>query len=107
MIPSQPAIIHQPTPQRPIMVSTGTMTSPSPSPAPKKYPDMNKRPVHRFPPADFTPHHHRTLSQPQPPENPRSSAPTLGAGYSLPQRPSILDVDGPKYKTGNLIMPKS
>lgn len=105
--PSQPAIIHQPTPQRPIMVSTGTMTSPSPSPAPTKYPDVNKRPVHRFPPADFTPHHNRTLSQPRAPENPRSSAPTLGAGYSLPQRPLILDVNRSKSQTGTLIIPKS
>src|SRR5699024_6997211 len=42
---SRPAPLHQPVPQKPFMVSTGTMTSPPP-------PTLPERPIFRFPPSD-------------------------------------------------------
>ncbi|KAL1961287.1 hypothetical protein VTO42DRAFT_15 [Malbranchea cinnamomea] len=40
--------LHHPTPQRPVMVSTGTMTSPSPPPKPSDRPPAPSRPTQRF-----------------------------------------------------------
>ncbi|OCK75149.1 hypothetical protein K432DRAFT_429594 [Lepidopterella palustris CBS 459.81] len=104
---SLPSIIHQPTPQRPTMVSTGTMTSPTPSPAPQKYPDVNKRPIYRFPQPDSESHHHRALSQPRPLDSAKSSASSLRPEYALPPRPSVLDVNQSKSQTGGLPITKS
>ncbi|EZG12564.1 NAK protein kinase [Trichophyton rubrum CBS 202.88] len=41
--------IQQPTPQKPTMVSTGTMTSPSPVNQRPDSPSLSQRPLHRFP----------------------------------------------------------
>ncbi|ODH38886.1 NAK/BIKE protein kinase [Paracoccidioides brasiliensis] len=41
--------LHQPVPQRPAMVSTGTMTSPSPRPRPSESPPFSPKPKYRFP----------------------------------------------------------
>lgn len=41
--------LHQPIPQKPAMVSTGTMTSPSPPPMSADKPAITARPIHRFP----------------------------------------------------------
>jgi AP2-associated kinase len=46
--PSRQAPLHQPSPQKPGMVSTGTMTSPSPLPEPKP----SSRPIFKFPVSD-------------------------------------------------------
>lgn len=56
---SQSTTIHQPVPQKPTMVSTGTMTSPSPPPsqAPEN-PALPPRPIYRFP----APEHQRRPS---------------------------------------------
>jgi AP2-associated kinase len=58
--PPATTTIQAPTPFKPSMVSTGTMTSPSPpvievQPSQRKY---NPSPIYRFPPAD----HHRSVS---------------------------------------------
>jgi AP2-associated kinase len=65
--------LAQPTPHRPSMVSTGTMTAGSPPP---EMPSRDYPPIYRFPPAD----HHRSSSlsrQPEtsvPGQTPRSDA---------------------------------
>lgn len=45
------APLYQPTPQRPAMVSTGTMTSPSQTPRLQEL-KLSDRPIYRFPPSD-------------------------------------------------------
>ena len=47
----QPAHLYQPTPQRPTMVSTGTMTSPAQTPRLPE-PKISSRPIYRFPSSD-------------------------------------------------------
>jgi AP2-associated kinase len=56
--PSTP--LYQPTPQRPTMVSTGTMTSPSQTPRLPE-PKISNRPIYRFPSSD---NEQRSSSQP-------------------------------------------
>lgn len=48
---TQAAHLYQPTPQRPTMVSTGTMTSPIQTPRLTE-PKVSSRPIHRFPSSD-------------------------------------------------------
>ncbi|KAJ5582047.1 hypothetical protein N7535_000667 [Penicillium sp. DV-2018c] len=55
-----PAHLYQPTPQRPTMVSTGTMTSPAQTPRPSES-KVSARPIYRFPPSD---HEQRSSSLP-------------------------------------------
>ncbi|KAG2418340.1 hypothetical protein HFD88_001441 [Aspergillus terreus] len=63
--PSRPQVpLYQPVPQKPAMVSTGTMTSPPPTPGPSESKTAS-RPVYKFPPADSQP---RPASQPWPAE---------------------------------------
>ncbi|OAX80105.1 NAK/BIKE protein kinase, partial [Emergomyces africanus] len=46
----QPTTLHQPVPQKPVMVSTGTMTTPSPRLRPSDSPPAPQHPpIHRFP----------------------------------------------------------
>lgn len=47
---TRPAPLHQPVPQKPGMVSTGTMTSPPPPSLPERKP--SSRPIFRFPVSD-------------------------------------------------------
>lgn len=100
--------LHQPTPQRPSMVSTGTQVSPAPSPAPtqaqQKFSDANKRPIWRVP---ETSHHNRTLSSPRTFEKPQPSPSSLRPDYTLPTRPSLLDSSRSKSQTATLTIPKS
>lgn len=56
----QQAPLYQPTPQRPTMISTGTMTSPSQTPRLQE-PKISSRPIYRFPPPE---HERRPSSQP-------------------------------------------
>ncbi|KAF2092211.1 hypothetical protein K490DRAFT_103, partial [Saccharata proteae CBS 121410] len=100
---SSPQIVS-PTPQRPQMVSTGTMTSQSPSPP--KFPDISSRPIYRFPPPGTQSSHARALSQPRAPDNARSSAPSLGSPDPAPQRPSYLDINRSKSSTTTLTLPQ-
>ncbi|RDW71197.1 hypothetical protein BP6252_07760 [Coleophoma cylindrospora] len=67
--------VYQPTPSRPGMVSTGTMTSPTPPPGTLTSPSFNPYPIHRFPAAGD---HHRSSSLP------RSQEPSVS---KLSQRP--------------------
>lgn len=64
----QSAPLYQPTPKRPTMVSTGTMTSPAQTP---RLPEqkLSSRPIYRFPPPD----HERPSSQPWTEEEQRAS----------------------------------
>ncbi|KAF2264876.1 hypothetical protein CC78DRAFT_616269 [Lojkania enalia] len=98
-------IIHQPTPKRPSMVSTGIQTSPSSSPAPQKYADANKRPVWRVP--DSSSHHHRALSQPRTLEKAQPSPSSLRPDHTLPTRPSLLESSRSKSQGSTLGIPKS
>ncbi|GFF80259.1 serine/threonine-protein kinase ppk30 [Aspergillus udagawae] len=117
--PSQQAPLYQPVPQRPTMVSTGTMTSPAPTPgfAEKK---SSSRNIYRFPSSD----HHRQPSNPswlaeadqksvrpnkapspptsstKPEPHPKTSFDKLSSLSSAPSRPSLdgvrpnLNIDG-------------
>ncbi|KAF2183173.1 hypothetical protein K469DRAFT_739990 [Zopfia rhizophila CBS 207.26] len=101
---SNPSIIHQPTPQRPSMVSTGIQTSPSASPAPQNYSDVNKRPIWRVPDSS---HHNRTLSSPRTFEKPQASPASLKPDYTLPTRPGLLETSRSKSQTTTLTIPRS
>ena len=58
--PRQATPLYQPTPQRPTMVSTGTMTSPAQTPRLPE-PKISNRPIYRFPSSD---NEQRSSSQP-------------------------------------------
>lgn len=58
--------LYQPTPKKPAMVSTGTMTSPSQTPRLQE-PKPSTRPIYRFPPSD----EQRPSSQPRTEEEPK------------------------------------
>ena len=84
--PLAPAL-QQPEPQRPIMVSTGTMTSPSQSSSDSNHASHLSRPTFRFPPS----HEQRSSSQPGVSESIRSAGPTLGFDPLGAKRPGLLD----------------
>ncbi|KAJ5803252.1 uncharacterized protein N7503_005702 [Penicillium pulvis] len=66
----QSAPLYQPTPTRPAMVSTGTMTSPAQTP---RLPEakLSSRPIYRFPPQE----EQRPASQPWSPEEQKAPSP--------------------------------
>ena len=102
----QPTVsIQQPTPHRPSMVSTGIQTSPSPSPAPQvpQKLDVSKRPIWRVPEG---PDHHRAMSQPRTLEKPLPNPSSLRPDYTMPSRPSLLDMRS-KSQASTLTIPKS
>lgn len=74
----QQAPLYQPTPKRPAMVSTGTMTSPSQTPRLQE-PKISSRPIYRFPPSE---HERRPSSQPWTEDEQKAS------GYKAPSPPS-------------------
>ncbi|GIK02470.1 hypothetical protein Aspvir_006526 [Aspergillus viridinutans] len=118
--PSQQAPLYQPVPQRPTMVSTGTMTSSPPTPGVAET-KPSSRNIYRFPSSD----HHRQPSNPswlaeadqksvrpnkapspptsstKPEPHPKTSFDKLSSLSSASSRPSLdgvrpnLDVDGP------------
>ncbi|KAJ5157334.1 Actin-regulating kinase PRK1 [Penicillium canariense] len=73
------APLYQPTPKRPTMVSTGTMTSPSQTPRLQE-PKLSSRPIYRFPPSE---HERRPSSQPWTEEEQKVT------GYNVPSSPSL------------------
>ncbi|KAJ5636473.1 uncharacterized protein N7484_009786 [Penicillium longicatenatum] len=66
----QSAPLYQPTPTRPAMVSTGTMTSPAQTPRLSE-PKLSSRPIYRFPPQE----EQRSASQPWSPEEQKAPSP--------------------------------
>ncbi|KAJ9193233.1 hypothetical protein DTO021D3_1945 [Paecilomyces variotii] len=86
--------LYQPSPQKPVMVSTGTMTTPSPPPTSTSTSDIkppSNRPIYRFPPSG---HERRSSSQPWASEPGR--APT-GQG-SVPSQTTTIHKIEPKHK---------
>lgn len=77
--------LYQPVPQKPTMVSTGTMTSPSPTPDLEK--KLPNRPIFRFPSSD----HQRQPSVPRPGKSP-----------SPPQLPPNKPEPPPKTSTDRI-----
>ncbi|KKZ61787.1 AP2-associated kinase [[Emmonsia] crescens] len=69
--------LHQPVPQKPVMVSTGTMTTPSPRLRPSDSPPFPQRPIHRF----TNPSHEKRPSV-QPLENDNEKAPSTRDGFT-------------------------
>ena len=79
---------HESVPQRPTMVSTGTMTSPSPpSPILQNTANSN-RPMFRFPPPSPT---HRSSSQPRASDALGMEATPFGADEVAQMRPKFLN----------------
>ncbi|KAF2837739.1 hypothetical protein M501DRAFT_985970 [Patellaria atrata CBS 101060] len=97
----QPSLIHQPTPQRTTMVSTGTMTSRTSSPKPLKRREESTNPQgHHFATTSATTHQ-RAHSQPRTVETSRTSAP------SLLQRPKHLELQRSQSNLVTVTVPKS
>lgn len=84
--PSQRPLSEQTAPQRPSMVSTGTMTSQPPSPTSHKNP-ASSRPIFRFPPSPSGP---RSLSQPRA-SDAADLAVSSRTNQAVAQRPGLLD----------------
>lgn len=99
-----PPALLEPSPQKPIMVSTGIQTSPAPSPSPPKRFEVNQRPpVWRVPSTAL-------VDEPEMATSPRP--PTIAFDDELPprpektsSRPSILERH--RTKSQNLIIPKT
>ncbi|KAA8644720.1 putative serine/threonine protein kinase [Aspergillus tanneri] len=112
--------LYQPVPQKPTMVSTGTMTSPPSTPGPLES-KSSSRPIHKFPPVD---HQRRSSSQPwigntdkrsfkptKPPSptesssklapNPRVSADRISDLSSSSPRPSLEGTRPSNLEIGN------
>ncbi|KAJ5615568.1 hypothetical protein N7537_000682 [Penicillium hordei] len=90
-IPAPQAVpLYQPTPQRPIMVSTGTMTSPIQTP---RLPEQKllSRPIYRFPSSD---NEHISSSEPFTTEEEQRSNSARPSMETL-RRPSTLEVNEP------------
>ena len=82
----QPSPFQEIAPQRPTMVSTGTMTSPVSPPVHIRERISTARPIHRFPPSE-----HRSTSQPRSSDTSRgASANILPEGFG-PKRTMFLD----------------
>ncbi|KAI9833030.1 MAG: hypothetical protein M1819_003862 [Sarea resinae] len=96
----QSPLLHQPTPRRPVMVSTGTMTSPtSPPPEWKGSNSGTQKPV-RLPVTSTTTTEHRSSSQPRASDNTRLSIPPSKPDN---KRPPLLDMHRSKSQTLALI----
>lgn len=91
--------LHQPVPQKPTMVSTGTMTSPSPPQRPQDSPVPSQRPIYRFPAPD---------SEQRPPHQPWDNVPEKARSFrdDLPRRSSYSRKDS-KAQPSAEELPKS
>jgi AP2-associated kinase len=98
---SQPSLVHEPTPKRPQMVSTGIQTSPHSTPPPAKRTSISDRPIWRVPskspatskPADWL----ESSTEPELPPRPEPAP-----------RPNILQRHRTKSQTTmNLNVPSS
>ncbi|SLM41035.1 nak protein kinase [Lasallia pustulata] len=97
-----PSLVYQPTPQKPTMVSTGTMTSPSPPPSAAQNLSVQSRPIFRFPPGS----EHRSSSQPGAPNFSQSGAASLRSDVLGLKRPTLPEYRS-KSQTATLTAPKS
>ncbi|EFQ97981.1 nak/nak-unclassified protein kinase [Nannizzia gypsea CBS 118893] len=79
--------VQQPVPQKPMMVSTGTMTSPSPANQRPDSPPLSQRPLHRFPSQS-----HKRQPSGSSRESSGHDQPRLQSG-SLSTRPSFARFD--------------
>lgn len=86
---SQSTTIHQPVPQKPAMVSTGTMTSPSP---PSENPPLPQRPIYRFPPQE----NQRRPSNPTRASESNDKLPSSNQGINPSQTANLLKTESPK-----------
>ncbi|KAJ5208291.1 hypothetical protein N7449_002670 [Penicillium cf. viridicatum] len=103
-IPDPQAIpLYQPTPQRPAMVSTGTMTSPIQTPRLPE-PKLLSRPIYRFPSSDnehrsssepFTTEEEQRVIRPQKAPSPRCRSNSARPSMETLRRPSALEVNEP------------
>lgn len=91
--------LHQPVPQKPVMVSTGTMTSPSPPLHNSDSPPFSTRPIYKFPPSS---HERRPSSQPW-----DSDTDKMHVICEPSQSRTILFKREPKQKSSSENMPKS
>ena len=96
--------IHQPTPTRPSMISTGTMTSPAASPKPPLE-EFSKRPIWRVP-ADKSPRL-GALSQQRTTDATRHTSTSLNATSPPISRTLAGDQSSSKLQTATLALPKS
>ena len=97
-----PALIHQPAPQKPAMVSIGTMTSPSPPPTGTQTASVLSRPIFRFRPYS----EHRSSSQPRASNASQLAAASLRADALGLRRPALLDYRS-KSQIATVTAPKS
>jgi AP2-associated kinase len=93
-IPRQQGVLLSPAPQRPSMVSTGTMTSPSPPPT------SSDRPAHRIPLGN---HLRRPSSLPRSSE---ASRPISATGSSGSRLSNLLSQDAARSQPAPLAEPK-
>ncbi|KAJ5944755.1 hypothetical protein N7516_004923 [Penicillium verrucosum] len=103
-IPAPQAVpLHQPTPQRPAMVSTGTMTSPIQTPRLPE-PKLPIRPIYRFPSSDnehrsssepLTTEEEQRVIRPQKAPSPRCRSNSARPSMEALRRPSALEVGEP------------
>ena len=85
---AKPQPIQQPAPDRPNMVSTGTMTSPSPPPSAKHISQQPSRAIFRFPPPTSD---QRSSSQPRASDISKTVDKPTDRGGVLSHRPALLD----------------
>ncbi|KAJ5409880.1 uncharacterized protein N7487_004239 [Penicillium crustosum] len=95
--------LYQPTPQRPTMVSTGTMTSPIQTPRLPE-PNILTRPIYRFPSSDnehrsssepFTTEEQQRVTRPQKAPSPRCRSNSARPSMETLRRPSTLEANEP------------
>ncbi len=101
----QPPLVHQPTPQRPVMVSTGTMTAPSP-PLPSSV-SMSNTPQQVVPGLPLP-----STTDPVPnlvhaSQRSQRISGSFKPGYAFPSRPSLIDTHRSKSHTPTVSLPKS
>ena len=102
LIQTPPSLLYQPAPQKPTMVSTGTMTSPSPPPSTVHNLAVPSRPIFRFPPSS----EHRSSSQPRASNASQLAAASLRSDALGLKRPALLEYRS-KSQTATVAAPKS
>ena len=99
---SPPSLVYQPSPQKPSMVSIGTMTSQSPPLSAAQNVPIQSRPIFRFPPSS----EHRSSSQPRASHASQLAAASLRSDALGLKRPALLEHRS-KSQTATVTAPKS